>query len=50
MEEYFISRPIHTVIGFHENAYTLMSMIDQYEYFRCKSLVLIDPAPRKLVR
>ncbi|CAF1286353.1 unnamed protein product [Adineta steineri] len=42
--------PIHTVIGFHENAYTLMSLIDQYEYFRCKSLVMVDPAPRKLIR
>ncbi|CAF2696191.1 unnamed protein product [Rotaria sp. Silwood2] len=42
--------PIHTVIGFHENAYALMSMIDQYEYFHCQSLILVDPTPRKLIR
>ncbi|CAF1524998.1 unnamed protein product [Rotaria sp. Silwood1] len=42
--------PIHTVIGFHENAYTLMSMIDQYEYFHCQSLILVNPVPRKLIR
>ena len=38
------------MIGFHENAYALMSMIDQYEYFRCQSLIIVDPVPRKLVR
>ncbi|UJR08956.1 hypothetical protein I4U23_013208 [Adineta vaga] len=42
--------PLHAVIGFHENAYTLMSLIDQYEYFRCQSLVLINPVSRKLLR
>ena len=44
------SRPIHAVVGFHENAYALMSMIDQYEYFHCQSLIMVDPAPRKLIR
>lgn len=38
------------MIGTHENAYAVMSMADQYEYFRCQSLVLIDPTPRKLIR
>ncbi|CAF1233072.1 unnamed protein product [Adineta ricciae] len=42
--------PIHTVVGLHENALALVSLIDQYEYFRCKSLVMIDPVPRKLLR
>ncbi|CAF4748072.1 unnamed protein product [Rotaria socialis] len=42
--------PIHTVVGFHENAYSLMSMIDQYEYFHCPSLILVNPVPRKLIR
>ncbi|CAF1405410.1 unnamed protein product [Adineta ricciae] len=42
--------PIHTVVGVHENAFALVSLIDQYEYFRCKSLIMIDPVPRKLLR
>ncbi|CAF1307134.1 unnamed protein product [Didymodactylos carnosus] len=43
-------RPVHCVIGFNENAFSLMSMIDQYKMLNPKSLIMIDPAPRKLLR
>ena len=45
-----VSESSRSVVKIYDAKPLLGSNIDQYEYFRCQSLIMIDPVPRKLIR